>query len=407
MSKPQEAQNLQGPAASPVGDDEVADWFDSDEEGAGGDIRSLDPATKYVESQLRVVRETKDWQLDYLQMALDPRRPLIDLRPSYQRRDRWDRKKRSRLVESFLMHIPVPPIFLYERNYNEYEVIDGRQRLEALRGFLNNEYPLAGLEFWAELDGLRFRGLPPVIQKGLMRRSLPAVVLMAETQHVNKSDVDVRRVLFDRLNTGGVKLNPQELRNALYSGRLNMTLMTLAADSTFTRIWGIPSHQPAIDPSSEPPEILMRNSMFAQMADNELVLRFFALREALTEGRSGSLRSLMDDYMRRNSQISEVDAQALEGEFLSCLFLLDKLFEGQPFRLPGSTRRSRPLYDALMIALSLSPSNAPDSSSIRARLAASLSNPDEYDVLVGRGNTIQAVRDRVALAHRILEGDRQ
>lgn len=405
MSEAADATNSEDSATSAIRDDDVMEWFESDEEDLGDPVQSQDPAAKYAESQLRVVRETKDWQLDYLQMALDPRHPLIDIRPSYQRRDRWDRKKRSRLVESFLMNIPIPPIFLYERNYNEYEVIDGRQRLEALRGFLNNEFALAGLEFWAELDGLRFRSLPAVIQKGLMRRSLPAVVLMAETQHVNRSKVDVRRVLFDRLNTGGVKLNPQELRNALYPGRLNEALVKLAANPTFTRIWGIPSHAPVTDASADPSDVLMRNSMYAQMADNELVLRFFALREALVEDRSGSLRSILDNYMERKSRLSDADAGELEAEFLRCLDLLDEVFEGQPFRLPGSTRRSRPLYDALMIALSLRSTLDSDHASVRARLAASLAESDSYDILVGRGNTVKAVQDRVELANHILAGD--
>lgn len=402
--EPNESTPAQDQTDIAVEEEEVKAWFDSDEAEPQQSVRAVDPATKYAESQLRVVRETKDWQLDYLQMALDPRHPLIDLRPSYQRRDRWDRKKRSRLVESFLMNIPVPPIFLYERNYNEYEVIDGRQRLEALRGFLNNEYALLGLEFWSEFDGLRFRGLPLVIQKGLMRRSLPAVVLMAETQHVSRSDVDVRRVLFDRLNTGGVKLNPQELRNALYPGPLNRLLITLAADPVFTRAWGIPKHEPTTDASAEPPDVLLRNPMYAQMADVELVLRFFALREAIIEDRSGSLRSLMDKYMERNAQLDEHQLRVLADDFLACLHRLDEIFEGQPFKLPDSTRRSRPLYDALMVALSLSSGTMSDAPSIRSRLAASLGQPDTYDVLVGRANTIKAVRDRVALANQILEG---
>lgn len=383
---------------------EIEDWFDSDEVEPDTSDLVADPVTKYAESQLRVVRETKDWQLDYLQMALDPRKPLIDLRPTYQRRDRWDRRKRSRLVESFLMNIPVPPIFLYERDYNEYEVIDGRQRLEALRGFLNNEYALQGLEFWAELDGLRFRGLPQVIQKGLTRRSLPAVVLMAETQDVSKSNIDVRRVLFDRLNTGGVKLNPQELRNALYSGPLNSLLIRLSADPVFTQIWGIPPHDPSLDVSVEPAEVLLKNSTYAQMADVELVLRFFALRDALTEDRSGSLRSILDKYMARNAQADKAQIDLMEHEFHSCLRQLNEIFQGQPFRLPQSTRRSRPLYDALMIAISLNPRVSPDAEVIRGALAQSLAQQTDYDVLVGRGNTINAVKDRVELAHRILEG---
>ena len=101
---------------------------------------TTDPAEKYAASQLRVVCETKDYQLDYLQHALQPGRELIDISPTYQRRLRWPNKKRSLVIESFLLDISVPPIFLFERDYNDFEVIDGRQRLDAISSFLSNEF---------------------------------------------------------------------------------------------------------------------------------------------------------------------------------------------------------------------------------------------------------------------------
>src|SRR5262249_42554728 len=145
----------------------------------------------------------------------------LNLAPIYQRRARWDRKRRSLLIESFLMNIPIPPLFLFENRYNQYEVMDGRQRLETIRDFLENRFALTGMEFWKELNGLRFVDLRPAIQKGLLRRSITAVVLLAETTQPDESATDVRMILFRRLNTGGARLNPQELRNALYPGKFN------------------------------------------------------------------------------------------------------------------------------------------------------------------------------------------
>jgi hypothetical protein len=126
------------------------------------------------------------------------------------------------------MNIPIPPVFLFEHEYNEYEVVDGRQRLDTLRGFLENGFALTGLEYWNELNGHRYNELPDIIKKGLLRRSLPAIVLLAETRSPEDDDFDVRRVLFDRLNTGGEKLSPQELRNALYPGSFNKMLIQIA-----------------------------------------------------------------------------------------------------------------------------------------------------------------------------------
>lgn len=391
---------------SSVNLDEVEGWFDeemSDTDSVGeAEDKTLDPAEKYARSQLRVVRETKDYQLDYLRHALQPGKELIDTAPGYQRRLRWTNKKRSLLIESFLLNIPVPPVFLFERDYNEYEVIDGRQRIETIRSFLANDFPLTGLEYWPELNRKRFNDLPVVLQKGLLRRSLPAVVLLAETKGIGADGIDVRRVLFDRLNTGGIRLNPQELRNALYPGAFNALLIRLARSEPFTTTWGIPAY--ANNEEKEPSEGLLSNALFASLADAELVLRFFALRDAFVEKRTGSLRRILDRYMEHHKDLGAKQQAELEDLFLTTLSRLIKLFDHEPFRLPTTNRPSRPLYDALMIALSLDPTITIENrkSEILAALSSALDERESYDVLVGRGNTIEAIRQRVVLAGNIL-----
>lgn len=387
-----------------VSTEEVEAWFDDEESVAATSMQqhSVDAAEKYAKSQLRVVRETKDYQLDYLKHALQPGKELIDTAPAYQRRLRWTNKKRSLLIESFLLNIPVPPVFLFEHDYNEYEVIDGRQRIETIQAFLANDFALSGLEYWPELERKRFNDLPGVLQKGLLRRSLPAVVLLAETRGLGVDEIDVRRVLFDRLNTGGIRLNPQELRNALYPGALNALLIRLARGSAFTSTWGIPPRTSNED--AEPSPDLLKNALYSTLADAELVLRFFALRDAIVEDRTGSLRRILDRYMEREKGIDPEKVNELEQLFESTLGRLFLLFDAEPFRLPKTGRPSRPLYDALMIALSLDATLAVESrkAEIQASLKAALSKSDSYDVLVGRGNTIDAVRQRVSLARQIL-----
>ncbi len=384
--------------------DEVEEWFEEEvDDSSLVDDEKLDPATKYARSQLRVVRETKDYQLDYLQHALKPGKELIDTAPAYQRRLRWSNKKRSLLIESFLLNIPVPPVFLFERDYNAYEVIDGRQRIETIRAFLSSEFALSGLEYWPELNRKRFNELPQVLQKGLLRRSLPAVVLLAETKEAAEGGLDVRRLLFDRLNTGGMRLNPQELRNALYPGELNALLIRIARSNVFTKIWGIPAFKKSenVDPSED----LIKNPLYSSLADAELVLRFFALKDAVENSGAGSLRRILDRYMRENQQISHREAVRMEGEYKKTLLRLTEVFGGHPFRLPKTTRPSRPLYDALMIALSLNSHLDVEKRKkrVQSALAAALADDDTYDVLVGRGNTMDSVIERVELAQKILQ----
>ncbi len=386
--------------------DDIETWFEeeeSTESHVSVNVQAEDPAEKYARSQLRVIRETKDYQLDYLRHALQSGKELIDTSPGYQRRLRWSNKKRSLLIESFLLNIPVPPVFLFEKDYNAYEVIDGRQRIETVRAFLSNDFALSGLEYWPELDRKRFNDLPVVLQKGLLRRSLSAIVLLAETRAIGTDGIDVRSVLFDRLNTGGVRLNPQELRNALYPGEFNALLIRLARSEPFTTTWNIPAFTK--NEEVDPPDELLKNPLFTSLADAELVLRFFALRDAIINAKTGSLRRILDRYMDLQRNIGEKELGEMERHFIDTLSRLVALFDGAPLRLPKTQRPSRPLYDALMIALSIEPSLDIEkrAAKIKSALAEALAEEEKYDVFVGRGNTIDAVRQRVALASSILK----
>jgi hypothetical protein len=389
-------------------EEEVQEWFEEEEEVEISETKVSTPesiADKYAKSQLRVVRESKDYTLDYLQHALQQDRYIINVAPEYQRRQRWSLKKRSQLIESFLMNIPVPPVFLFERDYNEYEVVDGRQRLDTIRDFLSNNFALSGLTYWKELNRKRFTQLPTVIQKGLLRRSLSAVVLLAETKGATDDDLDVRTILFDRLNTGGEKLNPQELRNALYPGPFNKMLIEIARSDEFTSVWGIPPR--TVEENDRVPDALAANTLFRTMADCELVLRFFAIRETLLTNARGSLRRILDRTMHIHQDDTATETAELKGQYMSCLRDLTAVFDGTPFRLPHSSRPSRPLYDALMVSLSLrSVGDLLDKrQEVQARLSAALNNESQYDILIGRGNTIDAIRSRVSLASWILSGE--
>src|SRR5258708_15544267 len=109
------------------------------------------------------------------------KKEVLDMSTPYQRRTRWKDSKRSHLIESLLMNIPIPPIFLYERNYAQYEVLDGQQRLASVRSFFRNEFKLRDLRIWPELNGRHLKDLPQKIQRGLERRGLAAVIILTDS----------------------------------------------------------------------------------------------------------------------------------------------------------------------------------------------------------------------------------
>ncbi|MBK8853902.1 MAG: DUF262 domain-containing protein [Saprospiraceae bacterium] len=107
-------------------EDEINNWEEEDSELTNPQV------TSNREKQLRVIRTNQDYNLDYLNQSIDK---TIVLGPHYQRRSRWSTVQKSLLIESFLLNIPIPPIFLFEKDFHSYEVVDGRQRLEAIQDF--------------------------------------------------------------------------------------------------------------------------------------------------------------------------------------------------------------------------------------------------------------------------------
>ena len=300
------------------------------------------------------------------------------------------------------MNVPIPPLFLFEKDYNQYEIMDGRQRLEAISEFIENKYALTGLEFWPELQGKKYNDLPGTIQRGLLRRTINAVVLLAETTRSDDS-FDIRLIIFRRLNTGGVRLNPQELRNALYPGLFNKALHELSRNDVFTQAWKIPACTENED--EEPTAELQRNSLYRTMMDCELVLRFFAIRDVVSGKTTGSLRQILDRTMQLYSLDSEEQIALLKAQFIDTLKRVTKALGADFHLLPGD-QPSRPLYDALLVAAAAHPTLdlAARSESIKTRLSTALSDRQKYDVLVGRGNTLDSIKDRVKLATSILAG---
>jgi len=194
---------------------------------------------KYAKRELRIVTESNREQLPNFVEAL--KRPgWMELRPLYQRRPRWDPVRQSKLIESFIMNVPVPPLFVYESDLAKYEVMDGQQRITAIFDFYTNKLELEGLEQWPELNGRIYDTLPPEIKKGIDRRSISYIVLLKESTASSEDESFLRQEVFERLNTGGISLGAQEVRNALYQGKFNTLLFELVKNPIYREIWGLP-----------------------------------------------------------------------------------------------------------------------------------------------------------------------
>jgi Protein of unknown function DUF262 len=357
----------------------------------------------YDNSSARILQERNDFFLPQIRDFVAEKK-WVNLRPEYQRRHRWDKKKQSRLIESLLMNVPVPPVFLYEGELNRYEVMDGQQRLVSLIDFYDGTLTLVGLEAWAGLNGRTYNQLPSRLKRGLDRRRISAVVLLAESVAPEQlSSRDIRREVFERLNTGGTALNHQELRNCVYAGAFNDLIITLASVPRFRTMWGIPTATIKSDNDRIPDE-LRDNKLFQTMGDCQIVLRFFAFQDAASI--RGSVRRTLNACMEQYEGASKEVLGTAEQEFTSRLNLAYQAFGQDAFMLPKELgdRHSRPLFDAIMLAVHRLWNDRKqlisNKTAVRQRLASALARPKNYEIIVGRPNTANAVRARIDLLEK-------
>ncbi len=252
--------------------------------------------------------------------------------PDIQREYVWDNGKASRLVESLLLNIPVPVLYFAETPDAKYEIIDGHQRVKSMVRYISNEFSLSGLAVLREYKGLRFHQLPDREQRFLRMRTLRAVIISFESHPNMKFEI------FERLNTGAISLNAQELRNSIYRGSFNTLLHKLVKLPEFRSLMGTK---------------LPRK----RMADEELILRFFALREGLGEYRT-PLKRFLNNYMSKVKSVQAVESENLETLFLNTLKTVAHLIGPRAFRLTDAngdaldSSVNRALFDAQMLACS-------------------------------------------------------
>ncbi len=408
LSNGEKMTNESKDLANDIEDSEMNDTEEQDDEAGlhdGASDESIED--QLVKQPFRVVYQTNNFLLPQIRdLILDG--DGVNLRPEYQRRLRWSNQQKSLLIESLLLNVPVPPVFFYENDLARYEVMDGQQRLNAIKEFLNNEFPLRGLQIISSLNGRTYSKLPPKVKRSLDRASISAIVLLQESQgKIKKAGssrfYELRRFVFERLNTGGKRLSAQEIRNAIYGGEFNNLIVNLSREGSFTRIWGIPPYTKADPNDYYEEEARQKNTLYKTMGDCQLVLRFFALDD---DSRiQGSMKSMLDQCMERNLDCSKEDAEKLGERYIKRLALADELFDGKPFSLKfGGSDQHRPvagIYDGVMIALDKLWNNRDKLRANKTEIQQAYLELTEREsrtgALTGAANTAQDIKNRIKL----------
>lgn len=199
--------------------------------------------------------------------------------PEFQRGFVWTGAQASRFVESLLLGLPVPGIFLFkEPDTNKLVVVDGQQRLRTLQYYYDGilrgkEFALHGV--CGDLEGLTYRSLPDEERRRLDDSILHATVFQQDDPSDDRSSI---YLIFERLNTGGTPLAPQEIRSCVYRGEFNDLLRELAGHPKWREIYGSPSRRGK---------------------DQELILRFIALYEA-GDHYERPMKGFLNDFMSAN-----------------------------------------------------------------------------------------------------------
>jgi uncharacterized protein with ParB-like and HNH nuclease domain len=306
--------------------------------------------------------------------------------PVFQRGFVWKISQSSRLVESFMMGLPVPQIFLYTDEQQKYLVIDGQQRLKSIFYFFEGYFgqpdkankrsifKLHGLDEKSKWSGLKFEDFEPADQRKLRQSVLRAIVV----KQLNPDDNTSVFHIFERLNTGGTLLKPQEVRNAVYSGTLNDLLLEL----NIYPQWRELLHKPLPD---------------SRQKDVELILRYMSLYH-WGEKYYKPMKTFMSDFMSRNRNPSMKIIEEERQRFRTTCDTITQKLPVTPFSPLGPLNAA--VFDAIFIAFSKNLDKLP--ADIGQRYVA-LMNDIRFETRT-RASTAdpETVRTRLEIAERTL-----
>ncbi|BCG58278.1 DUF262 domain-containing protein [Paenibacillus sp. URB8-2] len=302
------------------------------------DKQELERRRKSLEEQ--IVDTRQEIRTDRMDMSFGEIMSMYEndeiiINPEFQRAFRWDEERQTKFIESLLVGIPIPSIFVAENENNIWELVDGLQRLSTIFAFFGilkdekkNNLTLTEGSLLKELEGFDVDTIP-IKYKLLLKRAVCRVEVIRFD-----SQFDMRYELFNRLNTGGAELSEQEIRNCIFRGydnTFNAFINKLGSDNNFQR------------------NLNIREEQAERMYYQELVLRFFTLKNAGAKFEGDSnIQQHMSKYMLEMSKNPNLfDFKSEEKLFKRVVKLLNQLGD-QIFKLER-VNFSTSMYDSILI----------------------------------------------------------
>ena len=354
---------------------------DRDDPEASGVERPFDPARIKIHTVQAVVG----------QLMTRIEHDEIDLAPDFQRLSGiWNPERKSRLIESLLLRIPIPVFYVAADEDEKWAVVDGVQRLSTIRDYVTGKFPLTRLEYRGELDGLRYDDLPRAMQRRISETQFVVNVIEPGTPP------EVMFNIFRRINTGGIPLNGQEIRHALNPGPVREYLKTLARSTEF---------------------VYATNGSIKQnrMADRECVLRFLAFHmEPWEQYSADSLDSHLETAMKAINTMAPDRLGTLAADFRKAMSAAPRIFGNDAFRKryrsdAGRSLISMPLFETWAVQLArCSPDQikrlVAQREAVRERFMALLSEDPEFEKAISMSTgTSQRIRKRFAAIRNLVQ----
>lgn len=362
-----------------------------------GDI-AFEPVPSEAEDQSAALTtyEIVTYPADYtLSVLVDKwRRGQVKI-PPFQRNFVWNQAQASRLIESFLIGLPVPSIFLYtdRSDMNNQLVVDGQQRLRTVAYFFEGyfgEENNAGRRQVFKLTGLHASS--PYVNKSYKDLELEnpaawnrlndAVLRAFVIQQLDPNDDTSVYLVFERLNTGGTQLSPQEIRNAVSHGRFNELLHEMNSSSLWRTIYGSP------DPDK-------------RQRDVEMILRAIALSEQLDDYEK-PMKEFLNKFMRKRKGADPAELERLRSRFEGAVAKAS-LLGPRPFRRTAGFNAA--IFDAVMTALMRMDTTRLTEAALKQHYAALLADVDFLAAVTSGTTDKDVIRNRVNLATQYFSRD--
>jgi hypothetical protein len=289
--------------------------------------------------QRKIIWQAKDFSIrEFLTMKNDGE---LALQPQYQRNFVATDLIASKLIESILLDVPIPVVYLAEEQDGSFSVIDGQQRLTSFLSYLEGKFPdsrpfkLSGLKVLPELNRKLFTDLDSELQKKIRSTTIHSIIIKKE------SNPDIKFEIFERLNTGSTKLNEDEIRNTVYRGSYIELLTELSENVVFHGL-------------------VKKDNFKKRMIYRGMILRFFALSEKSYLNYKASMKQFSNKELRDNKDLAPSKAKEYKLRFEHCLDLVKVVFGDMAFRryMPGNenesgkwadTQINMALYDIQMV----------------------------------------------------------